>query len=45
MKTKKLIKKAIKHPELFSPAELSYFQLIRKVEKENKAKAKGQQAD
>jgi len=25
MKTKKLVKKALKHPELYSPAEISFF--------------------
>jgi|OM-RGC.v1.038776784 hypothetical protein len=40
MSTKKIIKKAKKHPELFSPAEISYFKLIRKLEKQEKQKQK-----
>lgn len=40
MSTKKLIKKAKKNPELFSPAEVSYFKLIRKLEKLEKQKKK-----
>jgi hypothetical protein len=26
MKTKKLVKKALKHPELYGPAELAFFE-------------------
>ncbi len=42
-KTKKLVKKALTHPELFSFGELSYFKLWlteRKKRKEEKRKAK-----
>ena len=35
-KKKKLVKSALKHPELFSPAELAYFQLWLKNRKEQK---------
>jgi len=40
---KKLAKTALKHPELFSPAELSYFQLWLKARKERKEKEKMEQ--
>ena len=34
MKTdKKIIKRALKKPELFSPAELLYFKLVKKANK------------
>jgi hypothetical protein len=33
---KKLAKEALKHPELFAPAELSYFELWLKKRKEKK---------
>jgi hypothetical protein len=33
---KKLAKEALKHPELFAPAELSYFELWLKSRKEKK---------
>jgi hypothetical protein len=35
-KKKKLVKHALKHPELFAPAELAYFQLWLKNRKEQK---------
>ena len=34
--TKKIIKHALKHPELFSPAELDYFRLMKKARKDFK---------
>jgi hypothetical protein len=37
MKTKKLIKKALKTPELFSPGELMYFNLWLSQKKERKS--------
>ena len=37
MKTKKLIKKAFKTPELFSPGELMYFSLWLSQKKEKKS--------
>ena len=37
---KKLAKNALKHPEMFSPAELSYFQLWLKARKERKEREK-----
>lgn len=40
MSTKKLIKKAKKNPGLYSPAEVCYFKLIRKLEKLEKQKKK-----
>jgi hypothetical protein len=33
---KKLVKSALKHPELYSPAELTYFRLWLKKRKEKK---------
>ena len=38
MKTKKIIKKALKHPELYSEAELNYFRLMKKARKDYKKK-------
>jgi len=39
MSKKKLVKEALKHPEMYSPGELSFFQLWLK-EKEEKKQAK-----
>lgn len=39
---KKLVKEALKHPEMFKPAEIAYFQLWlqqKKIKKAQKAKA------
>tara|TARA_R110001592_G_scaffold221327_4_gene476117 strand:+ start:646 stop:819 length:174 start_codon:yes stop_codon:yes gene_type:complete len=41
LKTKKLIKRALKHPELFTEGEVQYFELVKKERKERK-KAKKQ---
>ena len=38
MKTKELLKRALKHPELFTPGELDYFRLMKKQRKLQKAK-------
>jgi hypothetical protein len=38
MKTKELIKRALKHPELFTPGELDYFKLIKRQRKIQKDK-------
>lgn len=35
-KKKKLVKEALKHPEMFAPAELSFFQLWLRKRKEAK---------
>ena len=40
MKKHKLAKNALKHPELFAPAELAYFQLWLKAREERKAAQK-----
>lgn len=40
MKTKKLVKNAIKHPEFYTPAELQYFKLWLASKKERKAAKK-----
>lgn len=37
LKTKKLIKRALKHPELFTHAELTYFKMMKKADKKPKA--------
>jgi hypothetical protein len=44
MKRHKLAKKALKHPELYSPAELAYFQLWLRARKEQKKAEKEQKA-
>ena len=36
MKTKELLKRALKKPELFTEAELSYFRLIKKQRQQKK---------
>ena len=41
-KTKKLIKRALKQPELYSPAELQYMQMIQKARKLAKQAAKAE---
>lgn len=38
MKKKKLCKRALQHPELYSEGELSYFRLWLKARKEKKAR-------
>ncbi len=40
MKKHKLAKNALKHPELFAPAELAYFQLWLRQRKERKRREK-----
>jgi hypothetical protein len=40
VKTKKLVKQALKHPELYTPAELSFFGLWLRKKKEHKKTAK-----
>ena len=42
MKKHKLAKNALKHPELFSPAELAYFRLWLKNRKERKTQEKAE---
>ena len=42
MKKKKLVKLALNHPELYTPAELAYFELWLRTRKERKfTKRKG----
>ena len=36
MKTKKIIKQALKHPELYTPEELSYLLLVKRARKKLK---------
>lgn len=36
MKKKKLVKKALEHPELFAPAELTFFEKWLQLRKERK---------
>ena len=40
MKTKHAIKYGLKHPELFSQAELDYFRLVKKARDDYKKKQK-----
>jgi hypothetical protein len=40
MKRKKLVKKALKHPELYTPAELAYFKRWLWQKKQDKKAAK-----
>jgi len=40
VKTKKLIKRALKHPELYTPAELTFFDYWLRRKKEDKKTAK-----
>ena len=40
MKTKKLVKNALKHPESYTPAELQYFKLWLASKKQQKATKK-----
>jgi hypothetical protein len=40
MKTKKLVKQALKHPELYTPAELSFFGRWLWKKKQDKKAAK-----
>jgi hypothetical protein len=39
-KKKKLVKEALKHPEMFAPAELSFFELWLRKRKEAKESKK-----
>lgn len=41
-KKKKLVKEALKHPDLFAPAELSFFQLWLQKRKEAKEAKKNE---
>ena len=45
MKTKELLKRALKKPELFTEAELLYFKLMKKEQKELKKSKKPQKSD
>ena len=44
-KKKKLVKEALKHPEMFAPAELSFFQLWLRKRKEAKEARKKEQEE
>jgi len=44
-KKKKLVKNALEHPELFSSAELAYFQLWLRTRKEQKERLKAEKAE
>ena len=49
MKTKELLKRALKNPELFTEGELQYFQLVKRQrklrKKQQKAEAKAKEAE
>ena len=36
LKTKDIIKRALKHPDLFSEGEIQYFQLMKQLRKQQK---------
>ncbi len=44
-KTKKIIKQALKQPELFTEAELDYFRLIKRARKASKDAKKVRKED
>ena len=45
MKKHKLAKEALKHPELFAPAELAYFERWLRARKDRKEAEKQEQRD
>jgi hypothetical protein len=45
LKTKQIIKRALKHPELFTEAELQYFNFMKQLQKKKKKKEKRQQSN
>jgi hypothetical protein len=45
MKTKKIIKQALKQPELYTEAELAYIRLVKKERKAKKQEKKVRQDD
>ena len=45
MKKKKLVKEALKHPDMYAPAELSFFQLWLQKRKEAKEMKKNERKD
>lgn len=45
MKKRKLARKALEHPELFSPGELAYFELWLRARKERKSQQKQQRKE
>ena len=42
LKTKQIIKRALKHPELFTEGELNYFKLLKEHRKQKKQDKKSQ---
>ena len=45
LKTKQLIKRALKHPELFTEGEVRYFEMLKKARKEKKKANKQTKSD
>jgi hypothetical protein len=45
MKTKELIKRALKHPDLYTNAELKYFKLFKKQQKAQKKAEKEKESN
>ena len=45
LETKHIIKRALKHPELFTEGELSYFQLLKEHRKKQKKEDKKKRSD
>ena len=41
-KTKKIIKKALKNPELYSDSEIQYFELVKRARKSEKKRRKSE---
>lgn len=45
MKTKKLLKRALKRPELFTEGELTYFRMMEKQRQLKKKESKKEESD
>lgn len=45
MKTKKIIKNALKHPQLYTSAELQYFEYMKRLRKKEKKLRKQHESD
>ncbi len=45
LKTKQIIKRALKHPELFTEGELIYFKLLKEHRKQQKKQDKKNKSD
>jgi len=45
LKTKQIIKRALKHPELFTEGELTYFKLLKEHRKQQKKQDRKNKSD